>query len=45
MLDVLAKASFEAAAPNSPAEFGKALKAEIDRWGGIIKASGFTPED
>ena len=45
MLDVLAKASFEAAAPNSPAEFGKALKAEIDRWGGIIRASGFTPED
>ncbi len=43
--EVLAKASFDAAAPASPAEFGRMLKAEVDRWGGIVKASGFTPED
>lgn len=43
--EVLAKASFDAAPPASPAEFGRMLKAEIDRWGAIVKASGFTPED
>ena len=43
--DVLAKASFDAAPPVSPVEFGRMLKSEIDRWGGIVKASGFTPED
>ena len=43
--EVLAKASFDAAAPSTPAEFGRMLKAEIDRWGAIVKASGFTPED
>ena len=43
--DVLAKASFDAAPPGSPVEFGRMLKAEIDRWGAIVRASGFTPED
>ena len=45
VLDVLVKASFEVAAPASPTEFGRMLKAGIDYWGSIVKASGFTPED
>lgn len=43
--DVLAKAAFDAASPASPAEFGRFVKADVDRWGAIVKASGFTPED
>jgi tripartite-type tricarboxylate transporter receptor subunit TctC len=43
--EVLAKASFEAAAPASPAEFARLLKSETERWGTLVKASGFTPED
>jgi hypothetical protein len=28
-----------------PAEFAATLKADIERWGRIVKASGFTAED
>ncbi|TFZ02655.1 twin-arginine translocation pathway signal protein [Ramlibacter henchirensis] len=33
------------AAPQQPAQFKAALKALHDRWGGIVKTSGFTPQD
>ncbi|MGA0569824.1 Bug family tripartite tricarboxylate transporter substrate binding protein [Variovorax sp. VNK109] len=32
-------------APQQPAQFKAALKALTERWGGIVKASGFTPQD
>ena len=32
-------------APQQPAQFKAALKALHDRWGGIVKTSGFTPQD
>jgi len=43
--EVIAKASFEAAPAQTSADFGRALKAETERWASIVKASGFTPED
>ena len=30
--------------PSSPAEFGQYLKAEVVKWGKVVKASGATPE-
>jgi len=30
--------------PSSPAEFGQYLKAEVAKWGKVVKASGATPE-
>jgi tripartite-type tricarboxylate transporter receptor subunit TctC len=43
--DVHALLSGEAAEPvgNSPEEFGKFIKAEIARWGPVVKASGAKP--
>ena len=32
-------------APQQPAQFKASLKALHGRWGGIVKASGFTPQD
>jgi tripartite-type tricarboxylate transporter receptor subunit TctC len=29
----------------TPAEFARQIKADTDRWGPIVKASGFTPLD
>jgi tripartite-type tricarboxylate transporter receptor subunit TctC len=29
----------------TPAEFARQVKADRDRWGPIVKASGFTPLD
>lgn len=43
--DVLSKAAFDAAPPSSPADFARFVKADVDRWAAIVKASGFTPED
>lgn len=43
--EVLSKASFDAMPVASPAEAGRMLKVEFERWGAIVKASGFTPED
>ena len=45
MRDVLAKASFELAAANTPAEFATMMKADRERWAAIVKNAGFTPED
>jgi tripartite-type tricarboxylate transporter receptor subunit TctC len=36
----LAAAGLETAAPNSPEEFAAFLKAEIVKWGAVVKASG-----
>lgn len=44
-LDALAKGGFEAVPAESSAAFGTAVQSEILRWGPVIKASGFTPED
>lgn len=41
----LAKGAFDAYGSDTPAAFGAALKADLVRWGQIVKASGFTPED
>lgn len=43
--EVLQKAAFDPAAPMSPAEIAAYLRTDITRWGQIVKASGFTPED
>ncbi|MBC4017658.1 tripartite tricarboxylate transporter substrate-binding protein [Siccirubricoccus deserti] len=31
--------------PLSPAEFGRRLKADYDKWGPIVAESGFKPEE
>lgn len=43
--DALAKGAFEAMATETPAAFGAAVQTDINRWGPVVKASGFTPED
>jgi tripartite-type tricarboxylate transporter receptor subunit TctC len=40
----LAKLAFEPAGA-SPSDFAKLIKSDFDRWGPIVKASGFTPEE
>ena len=40
----LSKLSFEGGG-TSPAEFEQLVKADLDRWGPIVKESGFTPEN
>lgn len=44
VLDGLANFAF-AASSNSAQDFAALLKSDIDRWGPIVKASGFTPEN
>jgi tripartite-type tricarboxylate transporter receptor subunit TctC len=44
VVEWLEKASFEVGG-DSPAEFGKTIKAELERWGPVVKASGFSSED
>ena len=43
--DALAKASFEIAASESAKEFTQQFQADLNRWGEMVKLSGFTPED
>lgn len=43
--EVLSKGSFDAVRPMSPAEFAQFARADLARWGQVVKASGFTPED
>ena len=43
--DAMARASFELAQAESQADFARQLRADHARWGAIVKASGFTPED
>lgn len=44
-LDALVKNGFDPMSTDTPAIFANELKADIGRWGQIVKASGFTPED
>ena len=43
--EAIAKAGFDAAAPATPAQFATMVKQDSARWGGIVKSTGFTPED
>ena len=44
LVEGLERLSFEVVG-QSPAEFGKIVKAELDRWGPVVKASGFSAEE
>lgn len=44
LIEGLEKLSFEIEG-QSPAEFSKIVKAELDRWGPVVKASGFSSEE
>ena len=43
--DVLAKASFDVAGSESVKDFTQQFHADLNRWGEVVKVSGFTPED
>lgn len=43
--DALTKGAFDTYGSDTPASFATALKLDLSRWGQIVKASGFTPED
>lgn len=43
--DALTKGAYEAVPAETPGAFASALQADISRWGPVVKASGFTPED
>ena len=43
--DVLAKASFELAGSETVKEFSQQLQQDLQRWGDVVRVSGFTPED
>jgi len=45
MQDVLSAAAFEASPAAGVAESDKFMRADFARWGALVKASGFTPED
>jgi tripartite-type tricarboxylate transporter receptor subunit TctC len=44
VLDTFANLSVDAAG-HTPADFARVIKADTDRWGPIVKESGFTPLD
>lgn len=43
--EVLAKAAFEPGGKESSSEFAQLLRADHERWGAVVRAPGFTPED
>ena len=43
--EALARASFDAFGSDTPTAFAATVKADLNRWGQIVKTSGFTPED
>lgn len=43
--DALTKGAFDSYGSDTPALFANALKLDLNRWGQIVKTSGFTPED
>lgn len=43
--DALAKGGFDPVGIDTPVTFANVLKADIQRWGQIVRTSGFTPED
>ena len=45
MQEALTKASFESGAGEGVKEFAQALQQDIQRWGEVVRQSGFTPED
>lgn len=45
MKEVLAKAGFDVMAPASAAQVAQLIDGDFKRWGQIIKASGYTPQD
>ena len=45
VIESFAKFGVEAAAATPPAEFAALVRADIQRWGPIVKASGFTAEE
>jgi tripartite-type tricarboxylate transporter receptor subunit TctC len=45
MQEALAKASFESGAGEGVKEFAQALQQDVQRWGDVVRQSGFTPED
>lgn len=45
MKEVLNKAAFDAMAPTSPAQATQLMNSDLARWGQIVKATGYTPQD
>ncbi len=45
MIETLAKIGNQAATPISPMTFAATLRADLARWGPVVKASGFVAED
>ena len=45
MQEALAKASFEPVVGESSKEFAQTLQQDLQRWGEVVRLSGFTPED
>lgn len=43
--EALTKASFENGAGEGVKEFAQALQLDLQRWGDVVRQSGFTPED
>lgn len=43
--EVLAKAAFDAMPPASPAQVAQLMNSDLARWGQIVKATGYTPQD
>ncbi len=43
--DTLAKGAFDSVSTEAPAAFATAVQSDINRWGPVVKASGFNPED
>lgn len=43
--DAMAKGAFQTVPVDSPSSFAAAVKEDINRWGPVVKDSGFTPED
>lgn len=43
--EALARSGFDPVGSDSPAALAQVLKADLQRWGQIVKMSGFTPED
>ena len=43
--DALTKASFDVASGESVKEFTQQFHTDLNRWGEVVKVSGFTPED
>lgn len=45
MKEVLVKAAFDAMAPATPTQLAQLMNSDLVRWGQIVKATGYTPQD